>query len=78
MKKEQWYNNDCKLENENVTEHDCEDCFEQYFFKMKDKDHEFSLGLTVVLDCLAQAQSAGVIPPIDNEWWIKVTCRYNG
>lgn len=30
----------------------CDNCFEQVVFLLKDKDHEFSIGLTTVLRCL--------------------------
>ncbi len=50
----------------------CENCFENVVFMLKDKDHEFSMGLSTVLECLRFAQDNGDIPPIDEKWWIDV------
>lgn len=33
----------------------CDNCFEQVVFLLRDKDHEFSLGMKSILECLAFA-----------------------
>lgn len=44
-------------------------CDELYLFDMQDNYHEFSIGLTTVLDMLAMAEAAGAVPKLSPEWW---------
>ncbi len=46
----------------------CDRCFEQVVFALKDKDHEFSIGLTTVLECLEFAISQGELPKLPRSW----------
>ncbi|QCZ44822.1 hypothetical protein [Levilactobacillus brevis] len=53
-----------------VADHtDCEDCEEELLFLMCDQEHEFSLGLSVVLNCLSIAEEEGFVPQLPNDWW---------
>lgn len=47
----------------------CENCFEHVVFMLRDnKDREFSIGLTTVLECLAFAISNGDLPKLPISW----------
>lgn len=48
---------------------DCDSCLEELVFAMKDKHHEFSLGLSTVLHCLSIAEREGYVPKLPPEWW---------
>jgi len=48
-----------------------EDCSEELMFAMKDNYHDFSLGLSVVLSCLAIAEKEGYVPPLPDKWWLQ-------
>lgn len=48
----------------------CETCGETLVFAMRDRYHEFSIGLQTVIDCLRVAEQEGYVPPLPNEWWI--------
>lgn len=62
--------NKAKIKDNVIVDHtDCEFCLEEYYFKMEDNYHEFALGLTDVIFCLAIAEKEGVIPPISEDWW---------
>lgn len=52
----------------------CERCDEPFVFGMKDKYHEFSIGLTTILECLVIAEQEGCVPSFPDEWWISL-CR---
>ncbi|NTM07706.1 hypothetical protein HQ705_11855 [Enterococcus faecium] len=49
-----------------------EECVEELMFMMKDKYHEFSLGLSTVLKCLAIAEKEGYVPPLSDDWWLQI------
>lgn len=49
-----------------------EACNEELFFEMKDSNHEFSLGLSIVLNCLSIAEEEGFVPALPKEWWIQI------
>lgn len=69
--------NEAKLENKKIKDHsDCEECLEDYYFTMRDRYHEFNIGLGPILNCLKIAQEQGAVPTIDSEWWVKVVNRY--
>ncbi|GHU89677.1 hypothetical protein FACS1894202_08280 [Clostridia bacterium] len=51
-----------------VSESDC--CEEELLFGMRDKYHEFSIGLSTVLTCLKFAESEGRVPPLPVNWWV--------
>lgn len=46
----------------------CENCNEKAVFLMRDKDHEFSMGLTTVLQCLEFAIKSGCLPKLPSSW----------
>jgi hypothetical protein len=48
---------------------DCEDCLEELVFAMKDKQHEFSIGLRTILYCLTIAEKEGYVPKLPADWW---------
>ena len=50
----------------------CESCFENLVFAMRDNNHDFSLGLSTVLECLNIAEKEGYVPKLPAEWWIDV------
>lgn len=47
----------------------CQECEEPMVFAMRDKHHEFSIGLSTVLECLRAAEAEGCVPPLPPEWW---------
>lgn len=49
-----------------------EDCQEELLFAMRDQEHEFSLGLSVVLNCLSIAEEEGFVPQLPDDWWGKL------
>lgn len=51
-----------------VTNFDC--CDETLIFAMKDKEHEFSIGLQTILHCLWIAEKEGYVLKLPGEWWI--------
>ena len=53
-----------------------QDCSEALLFKMKDRDHEFALPLSVVLNCLWVAEKEGYVPELSNKWWIAAKNAY--
>ena len=55
----------------------CDNCFEQIVFMLKDDKHEFSLGLTTVLECLTFAISKGDLPKLPSSWLDDVDHVYN-
>ncbi|EMF0093997.1 hypothetical protein O1F49_002211 [Enterococcus hirae] len=50
----------------------CEECSEELFFEMKDNYPEFSLSLSVVLNCLFIAEKEGYVPRLPDDWWIQI------
>ena len=71
---------DCNIaklvENKAIEHSHCEECLENYIFKLRDKEHEFFVGLTTILSCLLFAESEGAIPRINDEWWIAINNVY--
>ena len=53
---------------------DC--CYNHLLFALKDKHHEFTLGLETVLSCLYAAEKQGVVPPLPVEWWNTIENAY--
>lgn len=50
----------------------CNNGSEQAIFLMRDKDHEFTLGLTSVLECIGFAVKNGDLPKLPKDWCDKV------
>lgn len=57
-----------KAEVENAEHILCDNCFEPVVFLLRDKDHEFSVGLTTLLECLAFAIRNGDLPKLPASW----------
>lgn len=55
----------------------CESCFEQVVFSLRDNHHEFSVGLTTILECLAFAISQGELPKLPRSWCADVEHALN-
>ena len=64
------------VDNKAIEHSDCEECNENYIFKLRDNEHEFYIGLTTILSCLAFAQAEGAVPEIDEDWWINIRNAY--
>jgi len=47
-------------------------CHEELVFAMQDTHHQFSLGLSTVLECLAIAEKDGFVPKLPEDWWIEI------
>ena len=54
----------------------CNNCFEQVVFLLKDKDHEFSVGLSTIVECLAFAIKNGDLPKLPSSWLNLVDSLY--
>lgn len=63
------YNNRAKTNGKTIDCTDYECCNEELIFSMKDKKHQFSLGLSTVLECLMIAEKKGYVPSLPPEWW---------
>ena len=59
-----------------VTQIVCDNCFEDYLFVLKDKNHKFSIGLLDILKCLKFAEDEGAVPKISADWWLNVTGHF--
>lgn len=46
----------------------CDNAFEQTVFLMRDSNHEFTLGLTSVLECIGFAARTGALPKLPKSW----------
>lgn len=55
----------------------CIQCNEPLLFAFQDKNHQFSITLSNILECLAFAEKEGAIPPIDPAWWGRVNAFYS-
>lgn len=54
----------------------CDNCFEEYLFRLKDSVHEFTIGLIDILNCLQFAEEQGAVPELPPEWWIDVKSHF--
>ena len=69
--------NTADLCNDEIKDHtDCQERGEDYLFLMKDKEHEFFIGLRTILSCLAIAEKEEAVPRLPYEWWQKINGRY--
>ena len=55
----------------------CDNCFEQVVFMMRDKEHEFSIGLSTVLECITFAIKNGDLPKLPQSWLSDIDSIYN-
>jgi hypothetical protein len=53
---------------------DC--CSDPLVFAMRDRHHDFSIGLLTVLKCLKVAEQEGFVPPLPEDWWPSVKYAY--
>jgi hypothetical protein len=51
-------------------------CTDPLIFAMRDNNHQFSMGLFTILQCLKIAENNGAIPELPPEWWWAVESRY--
>ena len=61
---------------ERIKANDCERCEDPLLFGLKDRNHEFSLGLSTVLECLKLAEKEGAVPKLPPDWWWRLEDRY--
>ena len=62
-----------RAEIENAESIACENCFEDIVFYLKDSNsHEFSMGLSTVLECLKFAIEHGDLPKLPLSWISRV------
>lgn len=66
-----------RAEMENAERIYCDNCFEQVVFMMRDKEHEFSIGLATVLECVIFAIRNGDLPKLPQSWLSDVDSIYN-
>jgi hypothetical protein len=69
--------NRADLTDQSATATDCQCCDNHLVFALKDQHHEFSMGLTTILQCLRFAEDQGAIPDLPEDWWIAVRGRYD-
>ena len=46
------------------------------YFLLKDRSHEFTIGLSDVLECLKFAEVKGEVPELPEEWWYMLYGMY--
>lgn len=46
--------------------------YEQLVFAMKDKTHNFTIGLDTIIECLKIAEDEGCVPKLPERWWNEV------
>lgn len=46
-----------------------DDVVEQLVFAMKDKTHDFTIGLDIIIECLKIAEDEGCVPKLPESWW---------
>lgn len=59
-----------------AAENHCECCGEPLLFALQDKEHQFSMGITTVLQCLRLAEQRGFVPKLSMQWWFDVKKNY--
>ena len=59
-----------------ATETVCPACDELLVFAMRDAQHEFSIGLITILECVALAEKRGHVPRLPQEWWNQLCTRF--
>lgn len=69
--------NRANLQSDPVQEADGQCCGNHLIFALRDRHHDFSLGIDTVLQCLRFAEQQGAIPELPADWWIAVRGRYH-
>lgn len=49
---------------------------DQYYFQMKQGEHEFLVGFKDLLACLRLLENLGEIPKISEKWWLQMATLY--
>ncbi|MGC7559835.1 hypothetical protein [Pasteurella sp. PK-2025] len=52
-------------------------CDEVIVFALQDNYHQFSIGISTILECLKFAELRGAIPPLPETWWDETKTRVN-
>lgn len=74
MNNELIFNNRASVINEeNLT---CDNCHEHTIFFLKDNYHEFSMGLSTVLECVMFAIRKGDLPKLPDTWLDLIDSQY--
>ena len=60
--------NDRRANLENAEEIACENCCESVIFHLRNNEHEFTVGLSTILECLMFAISQGDLPKLPLSW----------
>ena len=68
--------NDRRVSLEEAEEMVCNRCDERVIFHLRDKDHEFTMGLSTVLECLMFAVEQGDLPKLPLSWCTDVDYAY--
>ncbi|WP_061292169.1 hypothetical protein [Azotobacter vinelandii] len=68
--------NRAEFRSDEVREADEQCCGNHLIFALRDRHHDFSLGIATVLQCLRFVEEQGAIPELPDEWWIAVRGRY--
>ena len=61
---------DGKIKSEDVTNND--EIYDNLIFAMKDKTHNFTIGLDTIIECLKIAEDEGCVPKLPERWWNEV------
>ena len=51
-------------------------CEDEVLFAMRDKHHEFSIGLSTIIQCLKISEKEGYVPKLPYHWWLSLEGRY--
>lgn len=60
--------NERSVDLENAEEITCDNCCESVIFHLRDSEHEFTMGLSTVLECLMFAIEQGDLPKLPISW----------
>ena len=60
--------NDTKVDLKKAEEITCDNCCESVLFHLRDQEHEFTMGLSTVLECLMFAIRQGDLPKLPLSW----------
>lgn len=60
--------NDRKVGLESAEEITCDNCCESVIFHLRDNEHEFTMGLSTVLECLMFVIQQGDLPKLPISW----------
>ena len=55
----------------------CDQCDERVIFHLRDREHEFTMGLSTVLQCLMFAIEQGDLPKLPLSWCTDVDLAYD-